>query len=167
MNTIYLKVRHPSVKTEGVHSIRPGTEILILQGGKIHLGRSVMTQKRVTLSAIGGMLTVGENVSFNRGDIIVCQREITVGDGCAFGPNVVIYDHDHCYNTEGFSGNDYKTAPVIIGNHCWIGANVTILRGTSIGEGCIIGAGTIIKGNIPPHSLVTGNRELQIRPIAK
>lgn len=78
-----------------------------------------------------------------------------------FGPNVCIYDHDHKYDAEGFK-EGYRTGAIVIEDHCWIGANVTILRGTHIGEGCVIGAGAILKGDIPEHSLVTPNRELII-----
>ena len=166
-STVYLKIRHPWVKTNGFHAVRPGTEIRSCEGGKISIGRSVLAKRRVTLSVVGGTLSVGNNVSFNRGDIIVCKDKVIIGDCCAFGPNVVIYDHDHSFDRQGFASGEYRTAPVIIGNRCWIGANVTILRGTEIGEGSIIGAGTIVKGIIPPHSLVTGSRELQIQPIEK
>ena len=54
---------------------------------------------------------------------------------------------------------------MVIGDNCWIGAGVIILKGTNIGEGSIIGAGCIIKGVIPPHSIVTMNRQLSIREI--
>ena len=76
----------------------------------------------------------------------------------------MIYDHDHKFGPEGIRPG-YNTAPVVIENDCWIGAGVTILRGTHIGEGCVIGAGSIVKGEIPPHSLVTSDRQLTIVPI--
>ena len=58
-------------------------------------------------------------------------------------------------------------APIIIEKNCWIGAGVTILRGARIGEGSVVGAGAIVRGVIPAHSLVTANRDLQIVPIEK
>ncbi len=83
-----------------------------------------------------------------------------------FGPGVTIYDHDHIFSDEGILPG-YKQGSVIIDDGCWIAANVTILRDTHIGEGCVIGAGTVVKGNIPPHSLVTNDRGLNIAPIVK
>ena len=59
----------------------------------------------------------------------------------------------------------YKIGNIVIENNSWIGANVTILRDTHIGEGCVIGAGAVIRGNIPPHSLVTADRSVRIVPI--
>ncbi len=165
--TIFLKIRHPGVETEGYHMVRPGTEIILQKKGSLSLGKNVSTYKRVTFSVCGGNLRIGKEVSFNRNDTIVCYNKISIGDGCAFGPNVVIYDHDHNYSAEGFSVDTFKSSPVVIENQCWIGANVTILRGTHIGKGCVIGAGTVVKGDIPALSLVTGNRELVIKELKK
>ncbi len=165
IDMIWLKIRHPSVKTNGVHYIKPGTEISIGSKGKISFGKWVFTHKRVTFTAIDGELAIGENTTFNRNDIIVCREKITIGNNCSFGPNVCIYDHDHIYSKYGTKNQGYKTSSVVIEDNCWIGANTVILRGTQIGTGSVIGAGTIIKGSIPPHSLVTSNRELVIRSI--
>ena len=163
--TAYLKIRHPSVKTDHFHLVRPGTEIILQQGGSLRLGRNVSTYRDVTFSVLGGTLSIGSDVTFNRNDIIVCYCAITIGSGCAFGPNVVIYDHDHRFSAEGFQMKEFKTGPIVIEDGCWIGANVTILRGTRIGKGSVIGAGAIVKGDIPPHSLVTGGRDLSVKPL--
>lgn len=50
----WLKIRHPNVKTNGIHHIKPGTEIILQSGGWISLGNRVSTQKRVVFSTIGG-----------------------------------------------------------------------------------------------------------------
>lgn len=81
-----------------------------------------------------------------------------------FGPGVTIYDHDHKFSVEGVK-TDLNYGSVIIDDGCWIAANVVILRNTHIGEGCVIGAGTVVKGQIPPHSLVTSDRKLNIIPL--
>ena len=112
----------------------------------------------------GGVLSIGKKVAFNRNCIIICRKSITIGDNVIFGPNVTIYDHDHVFTDSGIQPG-YKHGEVIIDRGCWIAAGVTILRNTHIGEGCVIGAGTVVKGNIPPHSLVTSDRGLNIAPI--
>ena len=166
LENLWLKLRHPRVGTEGVHHIRIGTEIILLSNGTLKIGSRVSTHKRVTLSVVGGQLMIGSQTSFNRNDIIVCRDRITIGSHCSFGPGVYIYDHDHKYHESGFESNAFKTSPIVIEDNCWIGANVTILRGTHIGEGCVIGAGAVVKGDIPPHSLVKAGRDLHIEPIA-
>lgn len=113
-----------------------------------------------------GNISIGNNVTINRNAIIVCHDSIIIGEHCSIGPNVLIYDHDHCFDSEGLQ-EGYRTSPVVINKNCWIGGGVTILRGTTIGEGCVIGAGSIVKGEIPPHSLVTSERNLHITPLEK
>ncbi len=165
IDMICLKLKHPSVKTNGVHYIKPGTEIIVKSKGKLIIGRWVQTNKRVTFTAIGGELSIGKNTTFNRNDIIISRDKITIGDNCSFGPNVCVYDHDHKFDKQGTKNRGYNTSPVIIEDNCWIGANVVILRGTHVGKGCVIGAGTVIKGDIPPLSLVKSDRKLEIQKI--
>lgn len=162
---IWLKLRHPSVKTHGVHYIRVGTEISIASNGKLSIGKWTKTHKRVTFAAVGGQLSIGENSTFNRNDILVCRDKIDIGNNCSFGPNVCIYDHDHIYDAQGTKNKGIKTSPIIIEDNCWIGAGVIILRGTHIGKGCVIGAGTVVKGDIPSLSLVKADRKLNIQKI--
>lgn len=81
-----------------------------------------------------------------------------------FGPGVTIYDHDHIFSPEGILPG-FKLGEVVIEDGCWIGANVTILRNTHIGKNSVIGAGTVVKGDIPAGSLVTGQRNINITPI--
>ena len=165
--TVMLKILHPTVKTDQWHMVRLDTEILLREGGTLRLGKNVYTCRGVTFYAYGGRLTIGSGVTFNRNDIVACHEEITIGNDCAFGPNVAVYDHDHIFSENGFSMEEFRTSPVRIDDHCWIGANVTILRGTHIGPCCVIGAGAVVRGEIPAHSLVTGSRELIIQPIRR
>ena len=135
--------------------------------GQLNIGRYVSIKKDAYFAVVeGGLLTIGDRVSFNNHCAIVCHDSISIGDGCSFGPNTIVYDHDHKFDSEGITSG-YKTAPISIGKNCWIGGNVTILRGTCIGDGCVIGAGTVVKGTIPAHSLVTSDRKMIIRPIVE
>lgn len=165
LRTIIIQLRNPRLVTKGRHMMKIGTEIIIRPKGNLCIGHNVKTQQRVMIAAINGTIEIGDNVSFNRNNIIVCHNEINIGNRCAFGPNVVIYDHDHKFDHNGIVKNEYNTAPIEIGDDCWVGANVTILKGTHIGKCSIIGAGTVVKGIIPPYSIVKSNRELIIKPI--
>ena len=165
MCTAWMAVFHPSVKTKGRHAVRPGTEIVLSRGGELSLGKDAAAHRRVTLSVIGGKLTVGDGTAFSRNDIVVCHDRITIGNRCAFGPNVVVYDHDHVFDAQGFRSAEFHTGPIVIEDDCWIGANTVILKGAHIGAGSVIGAGCVIQGTIPPHSLVKTDRTLTIRPI--
>lgn len=165
IRSIFIKMKHPSIEMHGISSVDPVAEIKMHDGGQIVLGKRVSTNKRVTLSAIGGKLIIEDDVFLNRNVIIVCREKVLIGSHSAIGPNVVIYDHDHQYCKDGYEGNMYKCDPIIIEKNVWIGANAAILRGSHIGEGSIIGAGSIVKGTIPSYSLVTLDRTLNIVPI--
>lgn len=167
ISTMLLKINHPNLNLIGVNTIHPGTEIIIRKRGTITIGKDVSTQRRVTFSSMGGHITVGNNVSFNRNVIIVSHENICIGDNCILGPNVLIYDHDHKFDFHDISRDTFNTSPVIIDRNCWIGANVIILKGTHIGEGCIIGAGTVLQGDIPAHTIVKCVRELDIQALEK
>ncbi len=140
---------------------------IYVKSGKLKTGKGLIMKQGIYMAALhGGEISIGNNVHINRNCILVCHESISIGDNCAIGPNVVFYDHDHKFGINGIE-DGFKTSPIIVENNCWIGAGATILRGTHIGEGSVIGAGCIVKGEIPPHSLVTSSRETQIVPIQK
>ena len=131
--------------------------------GKLKLG-SVATNGRCEFSAYSGTIDIGNHVSFNRNALLVSREAIQIGDGCSFGPNVCIYDHNHRFDENGIA-EGFKTNTIVIGKKCWIGAGTIILKNAKIGDGCVIGAGCVINEEIPPHSLVTAGRDLVITPI--
>ena len=104
----------------------------------------------------GGKLRIGKNVFFNNGNSINCRLEIIIGENTLFGEGVKIYDHDHKYkdNSQLIKDQGYEKQRVIIGSNVWVGSNVILLRGSIIGNNCVISAGTIIKGEIPDNSIV-------------
>ena len=101
------------------------------------------------------------DVNFNFTCLDVCP--VHIGDNAFIGPNVTIATPMHPMLPEernvrtredGSFYNLEYAKPVTIEKNCWIGGNVTFLRGAHVGEGSVIGAGCIIKGEIPAHSLV-------------
>ncbi len=111
-------------------------------------------------------LSIGDNCYFNTNCFIGTRRRIIIGKHCLFGPGVSIIDNNHGFEKgKGISSNWYSDGEVVIGNECWFGANVTILKDSHIGDGCIIGAGCVVKGNIPSNSIVTNHSCLHIHQI--
>jgi len=141
-----------------------GTTIRIGRKGRIILGRSTQTRKGVALLARSGTIDIGDRVGLNMNCIITSHEMIEIGDNCVFGPNVMIFDHDHDY--KGKTGG-FLTSPIRIGNNVWVGANVVILRGTTIGDNSVIGAGSVIKGDIPADCVVVQKRENCITKIER
>ncbi|KQP49270.1 hypothetical protein ASF44_01230 [Pseudorhodoferax sp. Leaf274] len=89
----------------------------------------------------------------SRGVSIECRREITIGAGVAISNDVIIRDTDSHALTDSARP---MTQPVTIGDHVWIGARATILKGVNIGNGAIIAAGAVVAHDVPPAALAAG-----------
>lgn len=133
---------------------------------KIDFGKSLRTRGNCVFNIQGnGCLSFGDSVFLNRGCQFHCRSSISIGDGCEFGPNVLVYDHDHSYRGGVLKEGGFLLGSVVIGENCWIGAGSIILRGTTIGKGSVIAAGSVLKGTYPPYSLVLQKRETDVFPI--
>lgn len=108
-----------------------------------------------------GIIEIGDNCFFNNYCTLAARSSITIGEGSLFGENVKVYDHNHCFHNPLIPIKDqgYKSAPISIGNHCWIGSNVTILKGVSIGDNCVIGAGCIVHESISAGTLLINKQD--------
>ena len=95
--------------------------------------------------------------SMNGGSVVLVDKHITIGEDAMFGRNVIIYDSDFhtIYDTNGVANNYPKD--VVIGPHVWLTTNIMVLKGTSIGEGALVAANTVIAKDIPEGNLVTAN----------
>ena len=113
-----------------------------------------------------GNLVIGKNVFFNNYCSINCLENIEVGDNTLFGEGVKIYDHNHIHQFEDnilkVERSEFKTAPVIIGSNCWIGSNVTILKGVHIGDNVIIGANNLVYKSIPSNTIIKSNQSYSV-----
>lgn len=115
----------------------------------------------------GGKITIGKRVFFNRGCAVISHDSITIGDRTIFGDGVKIYDHNHCYIDlkKPIGEQGFTKAPIKIGSDCWIASNVVILKGVTIGDHAVIGAGCIIYKDVPANTLVVNKQELVMKPI--
>ena len=135
------------------------------RSAQVSLGDRVVSDGHGTILVDeNAKLQIGNRVYFNEDLMISVKSKVTIGDGCRFGPGVKIFDNDHTFDAENGVSDKHVSAPITIGKHCWIAANVVILKGTQIGNNCVIGAGTVVHGTIPDGSLVTATRELVVRP---
>lgn len=104
----------------------------------------------------GGVLTVG-NSFINSNCRIRCGKKITIGDDCVISHNVAILDSDFHVLVKNGEDQPRHGTGVEIGNHVWIGTNVTILKNVHIGDGAVIAAGSLVTKDVPPHALVAGS----------
>ncbi len=108
---------------------------------------------------------IGQRNFFNTNTVIQDDATVTIGDDNNFGPNLTIVTPIHplvaserrwMRNEKGERKHLCYAKPVVIGNDCWFGANVTICPGVTIGDNCVIGAGAVVTRDIPPNSLAVG-----------
>lgn len=119
---------------------------------------------------------IGKNFFGNFNLTIQDDGEVTIGDRCNFGPNVTIVTPIHpmvpeervaLLDPNGQPKRLCYARPVHIGNDCWLGANVVVCPGVTIGDGCVIGAGAVVTRDIPPRSFAAGNPCRVIREITE
>lgn len=111
----------------------------------------------------GAKLSLGSGY-MNHECVIDCFSAISIGHGVVISERVVIRDADnHTIQSvatetasEQISAEKSSTAPVVIQDHVWIGMNVMVLKGVTIGEGAVVAAGSLVNKDVPPHSLVAG-----------
>lgn len=162
VHCISVKILHPnSFFFDGQEIIANSTHFTILDNGKIHIGKKCGMRRNCEVSSVeNGEIIIGNNSFMNKGCIIASHEKIIIGNNTRFGPNVCIFDHDYDFkNPDENKRKMHKTSPIIIGNNVWIGAGCIVLRGTTIGDNCVIGAGSIIKGEIKSNTVVYQKRE--------
>lgn len=111
-------------------------------------------------------LIIGDNVSFNNNCLITCRNRIVIGNNVLFGPNVIIFDHDHDYKDVNWE-NKFISKPIVIEDDVWIGGNVSILKGSRIGRGAVIGAGCVITGEVPDNTVIYNTQDICQKRINK
>jgi acetyltransferase-like isoleucine patch superfamily enzyme len=115
----------------------------------------------------GAYCHIGARVFVNHGAYLMDGGSITIGDNCFIGPNLGAYTAAHPLLPEQRNTGLEKASPIVIGPDCWLGANVTIMPGVTIGEGCVIGACSLVTKDIPAHSLAMGSPCRVVRAITE
>ncbi len=133
----------------------------------LSIGAGTMVGPNVCLTAGMGptqdmvtnpVVKIGERCLIGRGSHIIGHWSIELGDDIQTGPYVYITDQNHVYEDPTVPiGQQWPVeAAVKIGSGSWLGANVVILPGTQIGEHCVVAAGAVVRGEVPPYSVVAG-----------
>ena len=157
-----------------------GFSVNIAEGGRLEIGedfhmvssarRSYITLYSRCQFTVGPRATIrlGRHVGLN-GTVLSARKSIEIGDDTMIAPNVIIVDTDfhapwppHERWTSSTEGLD---ADVRIGRNVWIGMGTIVLKGTRIGDNSIIGAGSVVSGEIPANCIAAGNPARALRSL--
>ena len=165
LRTAVRRVCHPGrYKVSWIQRISPRCALRLFDRGTLVVGRNCDFAPFCDFEVHGkGTLTIGEGCYFNRYCMISAHQEVSIGDHCMFGPGVKIFDNNHKHSPETGVSPELTTAPISIGDGCWIASDVIILKGAKIGKNCVIGAGCIVSGAVPDGSVVRVSQTLEIR----
>lgn len=117
-------------------------------------------QRMIIVARGNGKIVIGDRVGMS-GSTIYARDSITIGDDTLIGANCKIIDNDfHPIDPEerrSGSLDHLKTKPVVIGKNVFIGCNSIILKGTVLGDNCVVGAGSVVSGTYEAGSVIAGN----------
>lgn len=138
----------------------------IIFGNYVTISRGVMIRPSSYYGKdLGKGLIMGNNSSIGPYGYIGCSGKIVIGNNVMFGPKCSLFAENHVFSNKDMviKEQGVKQSGIIVEDDCWIGSNVIILDGVTIGKGSVIGAGAIISKNIPPNSIVIDRKDKFIR----
>ena len=133
----------------------------------VHVGDGTIFEKDLQLTAMVSQsqtpcLSIGNHCLIRRGAHITASNKITIGDHLLTGTNVLITDNSHGvtdYDSLLIAPGDRQIVskgPVVIGYNVWLGNNVCVLPGVTIGNGVVVGANSVVTHDIPAYSVAIG-----------
>jgi acetyltransferase-like isoleucine patch superfamily enzyme len=133
-----------------------GCRLILEPGARIALGDRCIVDDAVTLAVYGrGAIELGPGVFVGHHSTLAARESIALGAGTFLAELVSVRDHDHAVGEPPASGAT-DVAPVSIGSDVWLGAKVTVVRGASIGDGTVVGANAVVRGDVPARAVAGG-----------
>lgn len=164
----------------GAFTVGPGTDLFPwrIRGGKrcrLFIGKSCFVRSRVVFEREDATISVGDRCFLGKGVISVANG-VEIGNDVLISWGVTITDHnshslrfsERQRDVEEWLGcnknwTGVKVGKVVIQDKAWIGLNAIILKGVTIGEGAIVGAGSVVSKDVPPFTIVAGNPARVVR----
>lgn len=178
----WFKIVMKATKVEyGKNLMLQGVPVIFNKGGaRLRIGNNVTIKSSflsnlvglysrtiIVTRAPGAVIEIGDNVGIS-GATIYARKGVYIGENTCIGGNAKILDNDfHPIEAEkrlellqNGHGGDNALIPsreIHIGKNCFIGCNSILLKGTELGDGCVVGAGAVVSGKFEDNSVIVGN----------
>ena len=134
-----------------------------VRGSRIVIEDGVVIDSFVKLKPAGGSgdVHIGRNCSINSGVVIYIGNGVRIGANVAIGANTTLAPTNHAYHARGRTIAEQRFMPsrggIVIEDDVWIAANCVLLDGAILRRGCVVGAGSLVRGELPPYSVNVGS----------
>jgi acetyltransferase-like isoleucine patch superfamily enzyme len=137
--------------------IRRWVRMDVVPFNNFSIGNNSVIEDFSTVNNGVGDVTIGENSLVGLGNVII--GPVRIGNHVILAQNIVASGLNHNYTnvSEPIHTQGVNVAPIVIEDECWIGANVVITAGVTIGKHSVVAAGAVVTKNIPPFSIAVGN----------
>ena len=153
------KLRNPHIITRGMVFLGKGVEIEATpELSTMEIGRWVHIGDGTAIRCHEGSMRIGDKVVFGRNNTLNCYLDVEIGAATLVADWVYVTDFDH--RTEDvhapIKDQGIVKSPVRIGPDCWLGVKVSVLRGSRIGRGTVLGAHALVRGDVPEYAIAVG-----------
>jgi len=154
----------PTAKISPLADIEPSA-----RGTPIRIGARTMIDAFVKIKPAGGSgeVVIGEDCAINSGTVIYTGNGVRIGDAVLIAANCTLAPTNHAFADTSRRIRDQGFLPskggIVIGDDVWLGANVVVLDGADIGEGCVVAAGSVVRGKLEPYSIYAGVPAQRVR----
>lgn len=153
------RIANPHVVLHGMVFLGRGVELHCRAGyGRLEIGRWVHIGDGNSIRCHEGSLRIGDKVVFGKDNTVNAYLDVEIGAATLIADWVYICDFDHVTSDVHVPIKDQGIvkAPVRIGPGGWVGTKVSVLRGTRVGRGCVLGAHAVVRGDIPDYGIAVG-----------
>ncbi len=155
----WLRWRQPGVRMEGLVFLGRRVEIYARPGlGRVVLGRWVHVGDGTRIRCHEGTVRIGDKVVFGQYDVVNAYLDVEIGAATILADWVYVTDFDHAFDDRSVPIKDQGIvkSPVRIGPDVWVGTKASVLRGADVGQGCVLAAHTVVRGEVAPYQVVAG-----------
>lgn len=154
----------PTASVSSLADIEPS-----IRGTLFEIGARTVVDAFVKIKPAGGSgeVVIGADCNINSGTVIYSGNGVKIGDAVLIAANCTLAPVNHAFDDpdrrirdQGFSAS---RGGIVIGDDVWLGANVVVLDGARIGDGCVVAAGSIVRGVLEPYHIYSGAPALKRR----